>query len=68
MTKEENVQRLKNEALNKIRELYNPRTNQHEYRFDEMGVAESLSLRVEEIIRQLEVDLRKIKKSNGKSK
>lgn len=68
MTKEENVQRLKNEALNEIRKLYNPRTNQHEYRFDEMGVAESLSLRVEEIIHQLEVDLRKIKKSNGTSK
>jgi hypothetical protein len=58
MTKEENKQRIKNEALNKIRKLYHPKTK-HNYTFypGEGSSMEQISYDVKHIIEQMEEQL-----------
>ena len=62
MTHEENKQRIKNEALNKIRKLYHPKTK-HNYTYyeDEGSLMEQISFDVQHIIEQMEKQLSDLK-------
>ncbi len=68
MTNEENIQRIKNEALNKIRKLYNPNTKHNYTYYDGEGsMMEQISHDVEYIVSQLEKDIAKLKSQNKES-
>jgi hypothetical protein len=60
MTKEENRQRIRNEALNKIKKLYHPKTK-HDYTYydGEGSLMEQISFDVQSIIREMERQLNK---------
>jgi hypothetical protein len=60
MTKEENRQRIRNEALNKIKKLYHPKTK-HDYTYydGEGSLMEQISYDVQSIIREMERQLNK---------
>ena len=62
MTHEENRQRIKNEALNKIRKLYHPKTK-HGYTYyeGEGSLMEQISFDVQHIIEQMEKQLSELK-------
>lgn len=62
MTTSENKQRLKNEALNKIRKLYHPNTK-HGFTYypGEGSFGEQLSSEVNDIITNLEKSLKELK-------
>lgn len=62
MTYEENRQRIKNESLNKIRELYHPKTK-HDYTYydGEGSLMVQISFDVKYIIEQMERQLYELK-------
>ena len=65
MTYEENRQRVKNEALNKIRKLYNPNTTHHYTFYDGEGsLMEQISFEAEKIIKEMELELSELKEKN----
>jgi hypothetical protein len=62
MTKQENRQRIKNEALNKIRNLYNPKTEpRYSYYGGDANPMEEIGYDVKYIIEHMETQLRKLK-------
>lgn len=62
MTNEENRQRIKNEALNKIRKLYNPKTKISYSQYQEDGsYCEQRDNMVARIIEDFEEELKKFK-------
>ena len=62
MTIEENRQRIKNEALNKIRKLYNPMYKHSYSQFEEDGsYAEQREYEISQIIEWMEKELQKLK-------
>lgn len=61
MTREENRQRIKNEALNEIRKLYHPKTK-HNYTYyeGEGSLMEQISFDVQRILEEMEKQLSKL--------
>lgn len=63
MTHEENKQRIKAEALNKIRKLFHPKTKHHyTYYEGEGSKMEQMALEVENIIKEMEKQLSELKR------
>jgi len=62
MTREENKQRIKSEALNKIRKLYHPKTK-HNYTYyeGEGSLMEQISFDVQRILEEMEKQLSGLK-------
>ena len=62
MTKEENKQRIKNEALNKIRDIYNPKTknNYSVHLLEDGNYTEQRDEWVRRIIEDMEKELKKL--------
>jgi hypothetical protein len=62
MTKEENIQRVKNETLNKIKHLYNPQTK-HDFTYydGEGSLMEQISFEVKRLIEGMDKEIKKIK-------
>ena len=61
MTYEENKQRIKNEALNKISKLYHPKTkHSYTYHEGEGSLMEQISFDVRHIIKEMEEQLSKL--------
>jgi len=69
MTYQENRQRIKNEALNKIRKLYNPKTNHNFTYYDGEGsTLEQIASGTEFIIEQMEKKLYMLRQIENSSK
>lgn len=60
MTKKENTQRIKNEALNKIRNLYNPniKIQYSDYRHEDGSYCEQRDNMIERILEKMKTDLK----------
>lgn len=57
MTNIENRQRIKNEALNSIREIYDPKRGMRYFDYCDENFAEQREYKISEIIKKMEKDL-----------